>query len=319
MKTHIYKGGRSLLFKNILEMWLKEKKEFVKESTYAYYHFEIQNYIIPALGETAADKITEKKIQNAVLMWQNTGMQNGGPLKKSTVQNLVMLIKQVIRYAIRKCLMQDFSFQVFFASHKERQVFPIFSSEEQKHLIIALLNDLNYKTFGILLSMNSGLRIGELCALKWSDIDTDNQLIHVRKTLQRIYLKNEQPKTCILIASPKTNSSIRDIPISDKMLSIILKLKDRDANGYVISNTDKYIEPRTFRKFYTNFLKSNDMRILHFHCLRHTFATRCIENGAEYKSLSEILGHATVNMTLKMYVHPSLESKMKCVNMISWD
>lgn len=308
-----------MLFKIILEMWLEEKKAFVKESTYAYYHFEIQHYIVPALGEVMAEKMTEKKIQDAVLLWQNKGTQNGRPLKKSTVQNLVTLIKQVIKYAVKRNFMPDFTFEVFFASHRERHTFSVFSLEEQKHLISSLINDLNYKTFGILLCMNSGLRIGELCALKWSDIDTGKQIIHVSKTLQRIYLKNTQPRTSILIAAPKTDSSIRDVPFSDKLLHIILKFKDRNQNGYVLSNTDKYVEPRTLRKFYTNFLRTHDIRLLHFHCLRHTFATRCIENGAEYKSLSEILGHATVNMTLKMYVHPSIEAKKKCVNMISWN
>jgi len=161
------------------------------------------------------------------------------------------------------------------------------------------------------------LRIGELCALRWEDFDFKNGVIHISKTLQRVYDPNSTPKTKIVISSPKTLTSNRDIPLSLKMTEFISKL-EINKMGYVLTNEDKYMEPRTFRKFYTHFLERHGIVTLNVHCLRHTFATRCIENGGDYKSVSEILGHTTINTTLNMYVHPQLEEKRKCVELIQW-
>lgn len=308
-----------MLFREVLEMWLNEKKKYVKESTYAYYRFEVQNYIVPILGNQLIQKITEEEIQNAVLRWQSEGMQGGRPLKKSTVQNLVMLIKQVFRYAVKKRIIENYTLDIHFAPYTEVRKIEIFSQKEQNKLIQAILKELSYKTFGILLCMNSGIRIGELCALKWSDIDILGKVIHINKTLQRIYIQDALPKTQIIITTPKTATSVRDIPLSDKVYMIMQELDNINKEGYVLSNDKQYIEPRTFRKFYSDFLERHGIAVRHFHCLRHTFATRCIENGADYKSVSEILGHTTINTTLNMYVHPQMEEKRKCVDMLKWD
>ncbi len=308
-----------MLFKEVLEIWLNEKKEYVKTSTYAYYSFEIQNYIIPTMGDIPMVDITEECIQNVVLHWQNEGMANGHPLKKSTVQNLVMLMKQVLKYAAKKDLIKEYMVEIHFAPQTSNKRIQVFSQSEQNRLIQAILDELSYKTFGILLSINSGLRIGELCALKWSDIDRVNKLLHITKTLQRIYMQEALPRTQVIITAPKTATSIRDVPLSDKICEVIDMLGDICKEGYVLSNNDQYIEPRTFRKFYTDFLIKHNIDERHFHCLRHTFATRCIENGADYKSVSEILGHATINTTLNMYVHPPMEEKRKCVDMLRWN
>lgn len=308
-----------MLFSEVVEMWLKEKKNYIKESTYAYYSFEAKNYIIPVLGDKQVEEVTEELIQKSVLEWQNSGMNNGRPLKKSTVQNLVMLIKQVFKYAIKKQLMQEHFLEIHFIPQEGGKALRVFSPEEQNKLIQAVLSHLTYKTFGILLSINSGLRIGELCALKWNDIDLENGMIHVSKTLQRIYMRDRMPRTQIIITAPKTETSIRDIPLSGRVCQLIKTFQDLKEDGYVLTNTKEFIEPRSFRKFYGDFLARYDIIPLHFHCLRHTFATRCIESGADYKSVSEILGHTTITTTLNMYVHPQMEEKRKCVEMINWE
>jgi integrase len=309
-----------MLFEEILIKWLNEKENYVKESTYAYYSFEVKNYIIPMLGKIQAEEIAEEHIQTAVLNWQRSGMENGKPLKKSTVQNLVMLIKQVLKYAVRKGFMDESLMEIHFMpqanNNKKKKVF---SPGEQNQIIKAVLSRLDYRSFGILLCINSGLRIGEVCALKWEDIDRKEGILYVTKTLQRIYMRNTIPHTQIIISEPKTLSSIREIPLSNKILDIINLLPDLNPKGYILSNSEHYIEPRTFRKYYDSFLKRENIKQLNFHCLRHTFATRCIENGADYKSISEILGHTTINTTLNMYVHPQMEEKRKCVEMIRWD
>lgn len=308
-----------MLFKELLQMWLNSKKEYIKESTYAYYNFEVQNYIMPMLGNKIVQDITEEYIQRVVLYWQKEGMENGHPLKKSTVQNLVMLIKQVFRYAAKRKLIENSMLEIHFMPQAEGKRVQVFSQAEQNRLIQAILEEFSYKTFGILLCINSGLRIGELCALKWSDIDFQGRVIHIDKTLQRIYVQDALPRTKIIITTPKTATSIRDVPLSNKVYEIIGRFQDINREGYVLSNEEQYIEPRTFRKFYSDFLERHEIDMHHFHCLRHTFATRCIENGADYKSVSEILGHTTINTTLNMYVHPQMEEKRKCVDLLQWD
>jgi len=308
-----------MLFKETLEMWLNEKKNYIKESTFAYYSYEVHHYIIPTMGNEEISSITEEYIQNTVFIWQNEGIENGQPLKKSTIQNLIMLIKQVLKYAAKKGMVESLTLNIHFMPRLDYKKIQVFSSDEQNLLIHAILNDLNYKSLGILLCLNSGLRIGELCALKWSDIDTANRIISVNKTLQRIYMQDSIPRTQIIITTPKTLTSIRDVPLSDKMYDVIKKFKDINMDGYVLSNNNHYVEPHTFRIFYKNFLKKHKIKVLHFHCLRHTFATQCIENGADYKCVSEILGHTTINTTLNMYVHPLMKEKRKCVDMLKWN
>lgn len=308
-----------MLFEELLDLWLDEKKMYIKRSTFAYYSFEVKNYIEPVLGAMEADSIREEHIQAAVVCWQNKGMENGRPLKKSTVQNLVTLVKQVLKYAVRKGIIQESAMEIHFVPQpgveKKNKVF---TSEEQNRLVQAVLANLDYRSFGILLCMNSGLRIGELCALKWEDIDVTQGILHVTKTIQRIYMQNSQPHTQVIISEPKTASSLRDIPLSHKILEIIEMFPDINPSGYLLSNSDNFVEPRTFRKYYMAFLQRLNITQLNFHCLRHTFATRCIESGADYKSVSEILGHTTINTTMNMYVHPQMEEKRKCVEMICW-
>lgn len=307
-----------MVFQTVLEMWLKEKKEYIKESTYAYYHFEATNYIYPLLGLLQLEEVTEERIQSTVLFWQGKGMENGRPLKKSTVQNLVTLIKQALKYAVKKGFMHNTIMEIHFAPQYMGKKQKVFNPKEQSQLIQAILDNLNCKTFGILLCLNSGLRIGELCALKWEDIDLNNGILHVTKTLQRIYAEDKSEKTEIIITAPKTPTSIREVPLSKRILSIINIFHPELSGNYVLTDTEHYMEPRTFRRFYNTFLQKNDIKKLHFHCLRHTFATRCIEGGADYKSVSEILGHATISTTLNMYVHPQLEEKRKCVELVDW-
>ena len=308
---------KDVLFEDVIKEWLEEKKLFIKYSTYAYYTIEAKNYIIPILGKRPVKEITEKELQRTIMYWQKEGGNCHNPLKKSTVQNLVTITKQCIKFAIKEGYMEECALDLHFIPtnyHKKKKVF---SKSEQVDIIQAVLGEPSYRTFGILLCLNSGLRIGELCALRWEDFDFKNGIIHITKTLQRVYDPASTPKTKIVISSPKTLTSNRDIPLSAKMVEFISQL-EINKMGYVLTNENRYMEPRTFRKFYAHFLQRHGIAALNVHCLRHTFATRCIENGGDYKSVSEILGHTTINTTLNMYVHPQLEEKRKCVDLIQW-
>lgn len=309
----------TVLFKHVATTWLEEKKEYIKVSTYMYYRFEMETYILPRLGEEPLAEVNEKTVQQTVLFWQRQGGKGQTPLKKSTVQNLTMLVKQCLRYAVKEGYIQECSMRMQYIPTDVEKKQKVFTENEQTELVKAILANPNSKTIGILLCLSSGLRIGEICALRWEDVDFNNRMLHVTKTLQRIYKVDSVPHTEIVISSPKTRKSIRDVPLSDNMTDLLMKMSPHDRTGYLLTNEEHYMEPRTFRKFYMKFLETHQIKGLNFHCLRHTFATRCIENGGDYKSVSEILGHTTINTTLNMYVHPQEKEKRRCVELVRWE
>ena len=152
--------------------------------------------------------------------------------------------------------------------------------------------------------------------MQWTGIDFKNRVIHITKTMQRIYNKRSNPKTKIIIFTPKTRTSVREIPLSGNTMNLIKQLPFLNVQGYILTNSNKYMEPRAIRKYYNNFLLKLLIQPINFHCLRHTFATRCIENGANYKTVSELLGHSSINTTLNLYVPPPISEKRKCVELI---
>lgn len=183
---------------------------------------------------------------------------------------------------------------------------------------IALINhlqtEISYKNFGILLAIHTGIRIGELCALKWSDINFDCQLLHINKTMSRLYTKKDGSR--LVITSPKSKASIRAIPLNKWIMQFAVLLRG-EPDEYIITGREQHIEPNKYRLFYNRVLKELELPHHKFHALRHTFATRCIECGCDYKSLSQLLGHSNVAITMSMYVHPQLELKRKCVELLA--
>jgi len=193
------------------------------------------------------------------------------------------------------------------------------SKTEQTKLEKELLNNFNETTFGIYFCLYTGLRIGELCALKWDNIDLNNKKIYIKKTLVRIQnpVVDAKKKTIVIIDEPKSSSSIREIPLPDFIIPMLKKLsKNTTSETFLISGTNKYIETRTYFNKYKKVLSSIDLDSYNFHALRHTFATRCIENGCDPKTLSEILGHSSVKITLERYVHPNYENKVLMMNQL---
>lgn len=310
------KMNREQLTKDVMRKWISSKKKYIKESTYTYYLYEIETYIIPALGEYKISEINEIIIQETVLNWQQYGGKRKQSLRKSTVQNLVTLIKQMLKYAVKEGIWEEHPLEIHFIPAQANYKKNVFTLEEQRLIIDSIYETPNFWKFGIFLCLNSGLRIGELCALQWTDIDFQNRIVHINKTMQRVYNKQSEPKTKILISTPKTRTSMREIPLSKNTMRLIGQLPSLDVSGYILTNSSKHMEPRTIRKHYNDFLKKLGIQPINFHCLRHTFATRCIENGADYKTVSELLGHSSINITLNLYVHPGISEKRKCVELI---
>lgn len=302
-------------FETLAMEWFEEKRKYLKESTEAYYLFELQNYILPNLGKLEVECINEEVVQENVCKWQMGENLHNRKIKKSTITNLVMLIKQIMRYGNKKGRIPFSELEISYIPETRFSNSKTFTDEEQDSIITAVISDLSFKSFGILLSLSTGIRIGELCALRWSDIDNTQNIITIHNTLQRVYDKNKQPRTRIVLGDPKTTKSMRIIPISEKLQDTIKSLSDIDNTSYVLTNNSTFMEPRTFRRFYKGFLTQHDIKYHNFHCLRHSFATRLIQNGADYKCVSELLGHANINTTLNMYVHPNLKQKRDCVEL----
>ena len=190
----------------------------------------------------------------------------------------------------------------------------IISHTEQNILMKELVCNVTPKNAGICLGLLSGLRIGEVCALRWEDINYEEGFLNINYSVQRISDENNPGKTILFLSSPKSITSKREIPLSEQLTKILKKLKRRGI--YVVGNK-KPMEPRTLQLYFARLQEKLGMEVHNFHSLRHTFATNCIENGADIKALSEILGHSDVKITLNRYVHPSLESKKKCVDCVS--
>lgn len=304
--------------KEIALEWLEYKKKFVKLSTYAYYKTIVDNHIIPSLGEIDIQYFTEESIQETVLQWQS-GAAGNQELKVSTIKNMIMILKQCMKYAKKNqyTSLTDFSIHYAVAEHLPSK--KVFDIPAQKQLIRAALSDFSTKTLGIIISISCGTRIGELCALQWKDINFESRTLKISKTLQRVYLPEDNVRTRIVISTPKTVNSIREIPLPQNIIDLIANIPITDQEFYVLTNSKDYTEPRTYRKFFQKFLEKHEIETLNFHSLRHTFATRCIEKGADVKSVSDILGHSTISTTLNMYVHPGMEEKRKCVELLEWE
>ncbi len=188
----------------------------------------------------------------------------------------------------------------------------LFSESQQKQLCSYLMKSLNNTSVCVLLSLYTGLRIGEICGLKWSDIDLEKRILTVRRTVQRIRTEHG---TKLIVDAPKSRSSQRSIPIPAFIMDILNKFKSSE-NVYVLSGNTKITEPRTLQRRFKTILKKTDLPSINYHSLRHMFATNCISAGFDVKTLSEILGHAAVETTLNRYVHSSMERKTQCMNLL---
>ena len=193
---------------------------------------------------------------------------------------------------------------------KKRNVETLTRTEE-KQIITYILENEKKKYCGIIISLLTGMRIGEICALKWNDIDLKKRQINVNKTLQRICRKSE--KSCIQIGKTKTSAGSRVIPISNFLYDFLTSIKPVNRDTFFLTNSDKPKEPRNYRKIYKTLLKKLKIKTTTFHALRHTFATRLIENRVDIKTISELLGHSSTNITISIYVHSEYSTKRKAV------
>lgn len=309
-----------ILYKDWIYEWLLNKKHYVKESTYANYSNIVINHLIPTLGNYYLNSINNKIIQELILNKYESGrLDKSGGLSDKTIKDITTLIKTSFKSALKDGLIDYINLDFSYPKCSQKNTIYVLSKKDQKKIIEYCYKNINEKNIGIVLALYSGLRIGELCALKWGDIDFKKNIIIVNKTIQRVYIKSKSKNVSkIIISSPKTKNANRIIPIN-KDFSVILKSIKSMDDYYILSNSEKYIEPRSYRKYFDKLLFINRIEHINFHSLRHTFATNCIRLGADYKTVSELLGHSTINITLNLYVHPQMSQKKKCIDNLCRD
>lgn len=306
---------RDALFSELSEMWLRSIQASVKESTWIKYRNILKCSIVPRLGNTNLSEIDYSVVSALCNDLMESGGKDQSGLAAKTVADALSLTKAVIKYASRMKYMTDRTALDVSVKVKNAPL-RVLSVQEQQILLSELAEELDFTGLGIYICLFTGIRVGELCALTWDDISLENNMIHIHRTMQRIQTPGSEKKTAILIAEPKSQCSIRDIPIAGTLREKLMQQTVKA--GYVLTgNKNKYVEPRTMQNRFKAIVERCGIRDAHFHTLRHTFATRCIEVGFDVKSLSEILGHANVSITLNRYVHPSMELKQKNMDKLS--
>lgn len=304
-------------FSNIASEWFESIKLHTKTSTQNKYHNMLTNYILPEYGNQPFSTITYEFIEAHCKFLLESGGKKGNGLSPKTVSDVLAIIRNISKFAIRKGIYVANDANAV-QIRQDIKPMRVLNKAEQSQLCEYILKKPEACSIGILVCMFTGLRIGEICALRWEDISFSDQSIYIHHTLQRIQMhRGHGAKTEVVVTTPKSSCSIRKIPLPDEILEILV-LNKKASSGYVLTNDEyKFIEPRTMQNKFKKILKAVGIENANFHALRHTFATRCVELGFDVKSLSEILGHATVNITMNRYVHPTYEMKKKNMQKLS--
>lgn len=305
-----------LTLDDVFVEWVHMKELFVKEATLAAYCLTYRNHLRPAFGN-ARGAIEESEVQAFVLEKLRSG------LSRKTVTDFTIVLKLVYKYAVKLGAFEprDWDIKWPTLNTDEGHRLPVMDVDDQRRLMAYLRENFSSQNFGLLLVLSTGMRIGEVSALQFQDFDLENKCIHVRKTVERVYkpVDPDNPygrmKTQIIVGSPKTFTSRRDIPLTKELLEYAKHfLKLFPGHYYVTSCSEKPCEPRTYRNHQKRVFDRLGIPPMKFHGLRHSFATRCIESGCDYKTVSTILGHTNISTTLDLYVHPSDENKLDAIN-----
>lgn len=300
---------QKIRFKELSELWLESRKNTVKKSTHNKYSNILYSYVIPYIGNKQLNEISPECVVSLCESLIETGGVKGKGLSKKTVADTLSVIKNIIKYSRDKGYDLRIDLNSITIKQKPPQL-NVLSESDIKALYFYLNGTVSAYNIGILICLLTGVRIGEVCALCWEDISFRDHTIHISKTAQRIQDTGELgKKTKVILTSPKSVTGKRTIPIPENLERILKDFKSKDE-GFVVSKDCVHLtEPRVLQYHFKRILDILNIKQVNFHVLRHTFATRCIEVGFDVKSLSEILGHSTVSITMNKYVHPSMELK----------
>lgn len=296
--------------REIAAAWKEYKRPYVKQSTMAAYVLILENHILPTFGEY--NSLPEQSVQAFVLHKIESG------LSTKSVKDILIVLKMVMKFGVKKEWMTYYEWDIKYPPSSENKVLDVLSVTNHRKILNHIQSHFTFMGLGIYISLSTGLRIGEVCALKWSDINVTDGILTVNRTIERIYIiEGEEKHTELVINTPKTKNSCREIPMNKELLGMLKPLKKVvNDDYYILTNDERPIEPRTYRNYYKRLMEKLDIPKLKYHGLRHSFATRCIEVGCDYKTVSVLLGHSNISTTLNLYVHPNMEQKKRCIDKV---
>ena len=303
-------------FQEWVTLWLDKKKTAVKPTSLSIYTVNIRKHIMPCFGECYIEDIDV----NSIIVFIEELEESAG-LKPKTIEDIFLLLQQIVKAAVRekKLLFEEARMHL---PAKDTEEADILNPEECEKLQHFLLINLSGRNAGILIALMCGLRIGEVCGLKWEDIDLNERVIHIRRTISRLYissLDSDVGSSVVNSGQPKTRRSQRIVPIPKRLCYYLeqVKLKTSpDEKSFITTGKDKSHEPRTFNSYYCNVLNRSKIEHHTFHSLRHTFATLAVKKGMDAETLSRILGHASVTITLSRYYHPTTKDLVNAIDKI---
>ena len=296
-----------ILFYQAATEWLEEIAYKRKYSTYIKYSSVYKKHLAESIGSYTLSPAAFPKFQTKISEYLS-----GETRSESLQKSICCIVNQILNFANKQyalCipLLENPSVKV-----KKKAVWTL-SRAEQARLFDYIYDQQDKFTTAVLLCLYTGLRLGELCALQWTDCDFKNMTLTVNRTVQRIAVQGYMTKTILLETDPKSESSERTIPLTAEIAELLIQFKE---NSSYVFGGEKPLDPRTMQYRFKKILKAAEIDDRNFHLLRHTFATNCIENSMDVKTLSEILGHSDVKITLNRYVHPTMDSKRKQLGML---
>ena len=290
--------------REIAAAWKEYKRPYVKQSTMAAYVLILENHILPTFGEDNVQAFVLHKIESG--------------LSTKSVKDILIVLKMVMKFGVKKEWMTYYEWDIKYPPNSENKVLDVLSVSNHRKILNHIQSHFTFMGLGIYISLSTGLRIGEICSLKWSDINVTDGILTVNRTIERIYIiEGKKKHTELVINTPKTKNSCREIPMNKELLGMLKPLKKVvNDDYYILTNDERPIEPRTYRNYYKRLMEKLDIPKLKYHGLRHSFATRCIEVGCDYKTVSVLLGHSNISTTLNLYVHPNMEQKKRCIDKV---
>lgn len=300
-KQIIIVWSRKKYFEDISCEWLKYKENQIKQSSYYNYKFIVERYLVPYFGEKNIRKLHDF---NSFVDELSTY------LAPKTIRDVFSVLKMILAY-YEETYNKKLRYKKTILPKLEKKEIEVFTSKERDKIESYCIEQDILKSIGILICLNTGMRLGELCALRWENIDLNEKCFYIRETAQRVY-RGKIEKSKVIIGTPKTKCSIRTIPMNSKIYNILKLLsKKYKQESFFLTGTEKCIEPRSYQDYFEKLLAKVKVKKRNFHATRHTFATNCIEVGMDIKTLSKILGHASVQITMNTYVHSSKKQMKK--------
>ena len=292
-----------MLYREWLTIWLENYAQpSTKQRTYARYKEIAEQHIMPKLGELELSEITPYVLQCYITELLKSGnLKTGKGLAANSVNSIITVIQNTLKTAHSFEMISEYTaYKIKRPRANERKI-DCFSLSEQKKIEQYILNKENTRFFGVLLCLYTGLRIGELLALEWSDIDVRKGELRINKSCY--YGKDKNGVFGRITDIPKTRSSVRTIPIPKQLMPHLREIKKKSLSTHIVANGSNLISIRSYQRSFASLLKRLNIPHRGFHSLRHTFATRALECGMDVKTLSEILGHKNPTVTLNRYVH----------------